>query len=160
MIRRPPRSTLFPYTTLSDLPDGARRREADPRRADRGGHLAAPHRLRERGQPAAAARLAPCTRDCDPPRAGCELKPRHPPDPGGECVARHGWWRSRPGVRGRLAAPPGGVRAGAAPPYRRDPPRGHAGRPDIRGDGVGGAALRRPPVPPRSAWRSRLSPPA
>src|SRR4051812_50003463 len=22
MIRRPPRSTLFPYTTLSDLPDG------------------------------------------------------------------------------------------------------------------------------------------
>src|SRR5439155_756479 len=54
-------------------PGGARRCEADPRRADCGGHLAASHRLRERGQPAAAARLAPGTRDRDPPRAGVML---------------------------------------------------------------------------------------
>src|SRR3989442_7771739 len=34
MIRRPPRSTLFPYTTLFRSPAGDRRRE---RHADRGG---------------------------------------------------------------------------------------------------------------------------
>src|SRR5258705_4251405 len=40
MIRRPPRSTLFPYTTLfRSHPDHAARRRGDRRRAD--GHLAA-----------------------------------------------------------------------------------------------------------------------
>src|SRR5260370_25625248 len=36
MIRRPPRSTLFPYTTLFRSPQGARRRPAAPGRELRG----------------------------------------------------------------------------------------------------------------------------
>src|SRR3712207_8472871 len=56
MIRRPPRSTLFPYTTLSDL--GARRqrpglsdRDRDPGDADAGeeGHAPALRRGADRG---------------------------------------------------------------------------------------------------------------
>src|SRR2546422_8467631 len=39
MIRRPPRSTLFPYTTLFRSPDGGRRRTARQPRG-RGGRLA------------------------------------------------------------------------------------------------------------------------
>src|SRR5260370_36998857 len=36
MIRRPPRSTLFPYTTLFRSKDPPHRRQADPRRPARG----------------------------------------------------------------------------------------------------------------------------
>src|SRR3712207_8235252 len=59
MIRRPPRSTLFPYTTLfrsSALPDGEG--EFGPQRRHR--HAQRPALPDARGQPAA---LAPCPRD-------------------------------------------------------------------------------------------------
>src|SRR5438270_4169146 len=46
MIRRPPRSTLFPYTTLFRPTRGPRRREPDPRRPGRGRRL----RPRERSE--------------------------------------------------------------------------------------------------------------
>src|SRR3712207_8417984 len=36
MIRRPPRSTLFPYTTLFRSPGGPARRDPDRHRAERG----------------------------------------------------------------------------------------------------------------------------
>src|SRR5256885_8081941 len=46
MIRRPPRSTLFPYTTLFRSPRHARRadRPAEPRPADRPRRAGDPHR--------------------------------------------------------------------------------------------------------------------
>src|SRR2546430_5639856 len=47
MIRRPPRSTLFPYTTLFRSPCRDRRR--GPRRADHGGLLPAVGRAGRRG---------------------------------------------------------------------------------------------------------------
>src|SRR5438094_5287787 len=47
MIRRPPRSTLFPYTTL--FRSGAR---------GRGAHLSRPRPVRSRGWPARAGRVA------------------------------------------------------------------------------------------------------
>src|SRR6266550_8588987 len=60
MIRRPPRSTLFPYTTLFRPPHGDARLCDDrwgirtPRR-----YSAPPHTTRWGGPPAAAARQAP-----------------------------------------------------------------------------------------------------
>src|SRR5947209_11640808 len=39
MIRRPPRSTLFPYTTLSDLDQGEESGRRDGRRRDDADHL-------------------------------------------------------------------------------------------------------------------------
>src|SRR3712207_6904262 len=64
MIRRPPRSTLFPYTTLFRSRDAASRRRPRPsarparRRAAAARHLG-PRRLRRRGGHAAAPRRGP-----------------------------------------------------------------------------------------------------
>src|SRR3712207_7104599 len=54
MIRRPPRSTLFPYTTLFRSPRRSTSRGADDTRARRGG----PPRVPSRGHPDARDRAA------------------------------------------------------------------------------------------------------
>src|SRR2546430_11679832 len=47
MIRRPPRSTLFPYTTLFRSCDSRSKRDKNRRHADFGGAAAADHRDRK-----------------------------------------------------------------------------------------------------------------
>src|SRR3989442_13177353 len=54
MIRRPPRSTLFPYTTLFRSPSTTR--GGDRRRRDRAPHCAAPSGLSSAGGRSLAAR--------------------------------------------------------------------------------------------------------
>src|SRR3712207_6908196 len=75
MIRRPPRSTLFPYTTLFRSRDARRRQRARQDRLHRQGALA--ERLRDdRGRRAAAVQPAVQQLDDAGPHGGAAPGPR------------------------------------------------------------------------------------
>src|SRR3712207_8806799 len=83
MIRRPPRSTLFPYTTLFRSP--ARRslaqpppgRRADARRACAGDHVVGVHVGGDRDRVRAAVRRAQAARRLSPDRKSTRLNSSH-----------------------------------------------------------------------------------
>src|SRR2546430_13226883 len=145
MIRRPPRSTLFPYTTLFRSGDRGRREPQDRllERRRRGAHraLGAPRggALPQGGFPPRRLRRAPPRRDGldrgEPLGAGGIRGPRR--EPAGAREPRHGAalraQRERRGRRRRAArsfpgppAPGGGAAGGGRPP---PPRRGGAARP-------------------------------
>src|SRR5258708_15435952 len=73
MIRRPPRSTLFPYTTSSDLEDPRERRRLPPRSARLRRRLRALHALRI--APIASCATTPSERaSCSACRARSEIR--------------------------------------------------------------------------------------
>src|SRR3989442_9135442 len=126
MIRRPPRSTLFPYTTLFRSPrlvrgarrptpaGAAERRGVDPRRRGGGGARGRPV-ARRRGAP--APRLPPLRaprRDAPAPLLDRPLPPRRPR----LLLPRD----ARLGLR-HVGCPPRGARAGARATLARGRPR-------------------------------------
>src|SRR2546422_5949831 len=142
MIRRPPRSTLFPYTTLFRSRAGRAGRQHDRLR---GAHHASPDRARRHVPGRALADEEPGESDARPQGAAPRARAagaagrdrRRPKEPGGHRRAE----RTDPDLQ-----LPSGARHG--PPDRPDappPPRGPGGRPrraDRRVDrsGTGGAA--------------------
>src|SRR5256885_5795877 len=77
MIRRPPRSTLFPYTTLFRSPR-AGDRGGDPRRRRVGGGTRAPRRPVGRGAPPGAqGRTGRAVRRADVDRKSTRLNSSH-----------------------------------------------------------------------------------
>src|SRR5256885_15455847 len=63
MIRRPPRSTLFPYTTLFRSPGSLRHRGGGRQESDRGGHQGA-ERGTDRSEEHTSELQSPCNLVC------------------------------------------------------------------------------------------------
>src|SRR5437899_1373632 len=129
MIRRPPRSTLFPYTTLFRSPAAARDRARPlpgrrprPRHAVGGARRPArgvrPHRPREGRERGAGARQARAAERADPDRHR-----------GGDPARSAHGGLDRPRVRVRAARP----RAAGARRDHGPRPAGRAGRDPVRG---------------------------
>src|SRR5256885_12264950 len=75
MIRRPPRSTLFPYTTLFRSPGGEAGAPARPRRRGRTAHGSRPGRGQDRGRD--RGRRVSQARTIGPPPGGRRRSEEH-----------------------------------------------------------------------------------
>src|SRR3989441_9445474 len=139
MIRRPPSSTLFPYTTLFRSPDRRARRLGgrDVGAHRRGGlrgardHAALGYAVRGRGR-AAGGGGRRAARDHVPPRRARDPGPQHRPPEMARAPAPPGPPAHGGGALGALARPPARARRGERrPPGPAPPPPGgpQPGRP-------------------------------